>query len=181
MRRLILPLAAAALAAACYDAPSTPTASLLTPRSPASLDGIPPPPPVSGEGFGDFTATDATDNSETSCPTVHDNFTFAYDYLENSPDQNAYLHIRVDGNGLDIAVHETDKKITAKGTLTRPTFSFQINDVLDGTIFNKAEGAPQSVTLSLAGVLTVDGQSCAATATFIARLSDIIDQPPPIP
>ena len=167
MRRLLIPLAAAALAAACYDAPSTP-ASSLTPRSSSRDETLPPPPPASGEGFADFSASPATD-AETDC-SVHDTFTFAYDYFNNGPDGNAYLHIRVDGNGLDVAVHETTKKITANGTLTRPTFTFRIDDVLDGTIFNKAPGVPDRVSLSLTGVLTVNGETCVANATLTAQL-----------
>jgi hypothetical protein len=172
MRRLIIPLAAAALVAACYDAPSTPTASLQTP-GPARLDAIPPPPPASGEGFGDFTAFEATDASETTC-SVHDTFTFAYEYFDSGTDNNAYLHIRVDGNGLDVAVHETTKKITANGTLTRPGFTFQINDVVDGTIFNKEPGVPDRVSLSLTGQLTLtDGTTCVANATLTAQLTKV--------
>jgi len=181
MRRLIIPLAAAALVAACYDAPSTPTASLLTP-GPALLDGIPPPPPATGDGFADFDATPATD-AETDC-SVHDSFTFGYEYFNNTPNTNAYLHIRVDGNGLDVSVHETTKKITANGTLTRPGYSFQINDVLDGTIMNKASGVPARVVLQLTGQLTLtDGTTCVANATLAAQLADVQtpvgDLPPP--
>jgi hypothetical protein len=173
MRRLIIPLAAAALVAACYDAPSTPSASLLTPRSPAALDGIPPPPPASGEGFGDFTAFEAADASQSDC-SVHDTFTFAYEYFDSGTDNNAYLHIRVDGNGLDVAVHETTKKITANGTLTRPDFTFRINDVVDGTIFNKEPGVPDRVSLSLTGQLTLtDGTTCVANATLTAQLTKV--------
>ena len=168
MRRLIIPFAAAALVAACYDNPSAPPSSLLTPRS-ALLDGLPPPPPATGDdGFATFDVTPATD-AETDC-SVHDQFGFAYEYLNNSQNTNAFLHIRVDGNGLDVAVHETTKKITANGTLTRPTFSFQINDVLDGTIFNKEPGVPDRVSLTLTGVLTVNGETCAANATLTAQL-----------
>ena len=173
MRRLILPFAAAALVAACYDAPSTPTSSL-RPAS-ALFDGDPPPPPASGDGFADFNASPATD-AEIDC-SVHDSFTFAYEYFNNSPNTNAYLHIRVDGNGLDVSVHETTKKITATGTLTRPDFSFQINDVLDGTITNKASGVPGRVVLTLTGLLTTAaGETCVANATLTAQLADV--QPP---
>ena len=174
MRRLLIPLAAAALVAACSDAPSTPARSLLTPR-PALLDGLPPPPTVSGDGFADFSASPATD-AETDC-SVQDTFAFAYEYFNNLTDQNAFLHIRVDGNGLDVAVHETTKKITANGTLTRPTFTFRIDDVLDGTIFNKASGVPDRVVLNLTGVLTVNGETCVANATLTARLTGV-DQTP---
>ena len=168
MRRFIIPFAAAALVAACFDSPSAPPSSLLTPRPAVLHDGLPPPPPAGGDGFADFSASPPSD-AEIDC-SVHDTFTFAYDYFNNGPDGNAYLHIRVDGNGLDVAVHETTKKITANGTLTRPTFSFQINDVLDGTIFNKAAGVPDRVSLTLAGVLTVNGETCAANATLNAQL-----------
>src|SRR5262249_5413344 len=136
MRRLIIPLAAAVLVAACSDAPSVPSKSLLAPRSAVLDEGLPPPPPAGGDGRADFDAFPAADASEIACPSVHDSFDFAYEYFNNSPDLNAYLHIRVDGNGLDVAVHETDKKITAKGTLDRPTFSFRIDDVVKGTIAN---------------------------------------------
>jgi hypothetical protein len=174
MRRLIIPFAAAALVAACYDTPSAPPSSLLAHR-PAVLDGIPPPPPASGEGFADFDASPATD-AETDC-SVHDTFTFAYDYFNNGPNTNAYLQLRVDGNGLDVLVHETTKQITANGTLTRPGYSFQINDVFAGTITNKESGVPGRVVLSLTGVLTTDtGETCVANATLSAQLGDV--QPP---
>ena len=178
MRRLIIPLAAAALVAACYDVPSTPTASLRTP-GPARLDAIPPPPPASSDGFADFSASPATD-AETDCSVSHDLFKFEYQYFNNSPSTNAYLHITVDGNGLDISVHETTKKITANGTLTRPAYTFQINDVREGTtIMDKAPGVPASVVLLLTGQLTLaDGTTCVANATFLGRLTDIIEQPP---
>src|SRR5262245_17207869 len=178
MRRLIIPFAAAALVAACYDASSAPPSSLLAPRSAVHDEGIPPAPPVSGDGFANFDASGATDASEIGCPTVHDSFNFAYDYFNNGPKTNAYLHIRVDGNGLDVSVHETTKKITANGTLNRPTFSFQIDEVLDGTIATEAAGVPRGAVLTLAGVLTVDGQSCPATATFTAQLTGV--KPPPV-
>jgi hypothetical protein len=181
MRRLLVPLAAAALVAACYDAPVAPNSSL-RPTS-ALFDGDPPPPPVSGDGFADFTAFPATD-AETDC-SVHDSFTFAYEYFNNTPNTNAYLHMRIDGNGLDVAVHETTKKITAKGTLTRPDFSFRIDDVLDGTIMNKASGIPGRVVLQLSGQLTLtDGTTCVANATLTAQLTDIQTPPgdvPPVP
>ena len=175
MRRLIIPFAAAALVAACFDAPPAAPSSLLTPRSAAHDEGIPPPPPASGEGAADFSASPATD-AEIDCSVSNATFNFAYDYFNNTPDGNAYLHIRVDGNGLDVAVHETTKKITANGTLTRPEFTFQINDVLDGTIFNKAPGVPDRVSLALTGVLTVNGETCVANATLTAQLADV--QPP---
>jgi hypothetical protein len=183
MRRLIVPLAAAALVAACYDAPSSPPSSLLTPRSALLDEGIPPPPPATGDGFADFDATPATD-AETDC-SVHDSFNFAYKYFNNTPNTNAYLKITLDGNGFDITVHETTKKITANGTLTRPTFSFRIDDVLDGTIMNKASGVPGRVVLSLTGQLTTaDGTTCAANATLAAQLGDVQTPPvdvPPVP
>jgi hypothetical protein len=174
MRRLIIPFAAAALVAACYDAPAAPRSSL-RPAS-ALFDGDPPPPPATGDGFADFDAFPATD-AETDC-SVHDSFTFGYEYFNNTPNSNAYLHIRVDENGLDVSVHETTKKITANGTLTRPGYSFQINEVLDGTIMTKASGVPARVALSLTGQLTLtDGTTCVANATLTAQLADI-QQPP---
>src|SRR5262245_43810812 len=184
MRRLLIPLAAAALAVACSDAAFTPPSSLLTPGS-SLREALPPPPTVSGDGFADFSASEASDASEIACPAVRDTFSFAYDYLNNAPNTNAFLHIRVDGNGLDIAVHETTKKITANGTLNRPTFSFQINDVLDGTITNRETGVPGRVVLQLAGLLTVDGQTCVANATLTAQLTEgkqpPVDVPPAVP
>ena len=176
MRRLIIPFAAAALVAACYDAPAAPSSSL-RPAS-ALFDGDPPPPPVSGDGFADFTASEATDNSGSECQASA-LFKFDYDYFNNpQEDGNAYLHMRIDGNGLDIAVHQTEKKITAKGTLTQPDFSFRIDEVLAGTITNK-ESVPETVRLSLSGQLTLtDGTTCAATATLSATLKPVTTTPP---
>ena len=182
MRRLIIPFAAAALVAACYDNPSAPPSSLLTPRS-ALRDGLPPPPPATGEdGFADFSASPATD-AEIDCSVSHDTFGFAYEYLNNSQNTNAYLHIRVDGNGLDVAVHETTKKITATGTLTRPTYTFQINDVVDGTTLPIQDvGAPPRVLLRFLGQLTLaDGTTCLAVGTFSGQLGKTQDVPPPVP
>jgi len=42
--------------------------------------------------------------------------------------------------------------------------------VLDGTIFNKEPGVPDRVTLTLTGVLTVNGETCVANATLTAQL-----------
>jgi hypothetical protein len=180
MRRLIIPFAAAAMVAACYDAPSTPSAqtSSLRPAS-ALFDGDPPPPPVSGEGLADFTAFEAADASETAC-SVSDTFKFAYRYFSNGPDKNAYL-VMNNGKGVDVTVLETTKLIVAKGTVTRPGYSFRIDDVVGGTIKNKGSGIPPRIVLQFTGMLRVEKERCVANAMLSVQLApgQVDPVPPP--
>jgi hypothetical protein len=183
MRRLFIPLAAAAIVAACSDVPSAP-ASLRPGPAHLSREGDPPPPPVSGDGSADFDAF-VGDNSETAC-TAHDSFNFSYQYLKNS-NTNTYLHITVEGRGLDVAVHETENKLTAKGTLNGPGFTFKIDDAVGGTLSDKVSRVPPRVTIQLTGTLTTsEGETCTASAVLRAQLVDVdIDEivvtaePPP--
>ena len=177
MRRLIVPAVVAALAVGCGERAFTPT-SPLTPGA-ASLDlGNPPPPPVAGDGRADLDVFSG-DNSATSCQG-HTSFTFAWDYFVNAPGNNAFLHIRIDGQGLDVSIHQTNKKVDAHGDITAPGFDFSINDVISGGIIDQESHVPGRVVLNLVGTFTDgEGNTCTANATLNASLNG--NEPPPEP
>ena len=173
MHRLTFTVAAAVLLTACADRAADPTAPLRPTTASRDL-GTPPPPPVAGEGRADFEAFPSSD-SELAC-SASSEFNFSYEYLANNPGNNAYLHVRFNGHGLDIAIHQTNQKIDAKGDVTIDDFSFLIKNVLSGNIIDPAHDVPTSVTLHLTGKLTTDGGTCNANAALVLNL---VNTPPP--
>jgi hypothetical protein len=169
MRRLIVPVVVAAFAVGCGERAFTPT-SPLSPSA-ASLDlGNPPPPPVAGDGRADLDVFSGDNSSATSCQG-HTSFTFAWDYFVNGPGNNAFLHIRIDGQGLDVAIHQTDKKVDAHGDITAPGFDFSINNVISGGIIDPETHVPNRIVLNLVGTFTdEEGNVCTANATLHASL-----------
>jgi hypothetical protein len=178
MRRLIVPVVVAAFAVGCGERAINPT-SPLSPRA-ASLDlGNPPPPPVAGDGRADLDVFQGDDSQAASC-SGHTTFTFAWDYFVNKQGNNAFLHIRIDGQGLDVSVHQTDKKVDAHGDITAPGFDFSINDVISGGIIDQETHVPGRVVLNLVGTFTdEEGNTCTANATLTASLNG--NEPPPVP
>ena len=177
MHRVTLAVAAAVLLAACGDRAADPT-SPLRPTTAVRDLGTPPPPPVAGEGRADFEAFPSED-SETSC-SVNTTFNFSYEYFRNANDNNAFLHIRSGGPGLDVAIHQTAKKVDAKGNITGDGFTFAINNVLSGDLTDPEEHVPNSVTFQLTGKLTTGDATCNANATLFLDLTNSPDTPPPV-
>jgi hypothetical protein len=167
MNRIIPLLAAAALLGACADQTVAPPVSSIQPTTAVRGLGN-PPPPVARDGFAEFDAF-LGDNSENTC-SAHDSFSFSYEYLVNKPGNNAFLHIRVDGRGLDVAIHQTNKKVDAKGTIVGPGFSFDIGNVVGGAIINEEQHVPSNVSLQLTGKLTTETGVCTVNATLNAQL-----------
>src|SRR5262249_52436119 len=141
MRRFVLTLAAVTVAAGCGDVSTVPTSSLHP--TVALLSGDPPPPPVGARGFADFDAF-FDDASDVAC-SAHVTFNFSYQYFLNAPGNNSFLHIQTDlGDKVDI--HQTNKKIDANGSITGPGFTFNIQNVVGGTIRDPEERVPGRVS-----------------------------------
>ena len=181
MRRLLPTLALTLLAtASCSDQSVLPVSSLAPTQALKDREGDPPPPPVAGDGFADFSAflgdAEAFQSSE-GC-SAFDSFQLAFEYLLNKPGNNAFLHLRVDGRALDVSAHQTDKKpVDVKGTITGPGFRFDIQQTLGGSIMTGETRLPSTVTFQLVGKLTkTSGFTCTANANLTVHLtsSDII-------
>jgi hypothetical protein len=167
MRRLIVPILVAAFAVGCGERAALPS-SPLSPGAASHDIGTPPPPPISGDGRADLDVF-AGDNSSTDC-SASVSFPFAFEYFVNNPGKNAFLHMHVDGQGLDVAVHQTNKKIDTKGDLSGPGFTFSIQNTLGGEITSSAHPVLNTIVLQLSGTLTQDGHTCTANATLTASL-----------
>ena len=170
MRRFMITLAAVTVVAGCGDVASVPTSSLRP--TVARLDGDPPPPPVGARGFADFDASEG-DASDMAC-SAHASFNFSYQYFLNKPGNNSFLHIQID-QGPNVDIHQTNKKIDAHGTITGAGFTFDIQNVVGGSIQDPEEHVPFRVSLQLTGKLTTETATCIASATLDANLrnSDI--------
>ena len=99
-------------AAACADGTTAMPSSSLRPTGQISAAGNPPPPPLTGRDdgelipdFDDFSSTasvDATRNgsAKTALPSCNlpgsVNLNYAFDYLINKPDNNAFVHLDPD-------------------------------------------------------------------------------------
>ena len=170
MRRVFTPIVIAAFAAACGDRAILPTSPLHTGAASHDL-GNPPPPPVGGDGRAELDVGSDEDGSLATACSAHESFDFAYEYFVNKALNNAFVHIHIDNQGLDAAIHQTHKKIDAHGTLTGPGFVFTITDALGGNIFNgEGGGVPNSVTVNLTGQLTTGETTCTANATLTLEL-----------
>jgi hypothetical protein len=168
-----MPIVVVAFVAGCGERAIAPT-SPLAPSARAS-DGLPPPPPIAADdGFGDLSVFPAGDGSLLTCSQQHVSFQFSYQYLQNGPANNAYLHItQTPGNGLDASIHQTANKHDANGKLSGPGFTFVISSLLaGGNIIGDGIGAPSDVELSLAGTLITPDGSCAATARLSLQLGE---------
>ena len=170
MRRLIMPIVVAAFAAGCGERAALPS-SPLSPGAASRQAGTPPPPPISGDGFADLDVfrDDGSSDEATEC-SAHVSFPFSYEYFVNNPGKNAFLHIHLDGHGLDVAIHQTNKKLDVKGDLTGTGFTFSVADALGGEITDPEHPVLTHVTLQLTGTLTHAGTSCTANATLTASL-----------
>lgn len=165
MRRFLITLAAVTVAAGCGDVASVPTSSLHP--TTALLSGDPPPPPVGARGFADFDAFEG-DASDMAC-SANASFNFSYQYFLNGPGKNSFLHIQID-QGPQVDIHQTDKKIDAHGTITGAGFTFDIQNVVGGSIQDPEERVPFQVSLQLTGKLTTETGTCIANATLNATL-----------
>jgi|SRR6185436_4528172 len=171
MHRVMVTVAAAALFAACSDVSTAPTKALHPGVASLDRSGDPPPPPVAADGSAEFSAFFGDDDG-TTC-NANTTFNFSYQYLQNKNDNNAFLHIRVDGQGLDVSIHQTKNKLTANGTVTGAGFTFDINDAVSGNIMTEGSGAPSTVTVNLTGKLQTNEGTCFANATLTAHLVDV--------
>jgi hypothetical protein len=169
MRRLFVPIVIAAFAAGCGERAIMPT-SPLTPGVAAHDAGTPPPPPISGAGDAELDVFSAGDASSATDCSGSFSFPFSFDYFVNNNGNNAFLHLRADGQGLDASIHETDTKIDGHGNLSGVGFNFSIIAVLAGTITNEHGTLPGTVTLQLTGQFTNGGTTCTANATLTANL-----------
>ena len=167
MRRLYLPMIVAAFVAGCGERAATPT-SLLSPGAAAHDFGTPPPPPIAGDGTGELDVFDSGDGSSTTCSGDFP-ITFSYEYFVNNPGHNSFLHLHI--NGQDVTVHQTDKKIDIHGSITGTGFTFNITDILGGSITNGDGTLPHGVSLPLSGILTTGDGTCQGNATFNANLT----------
>ena len=170
MRRLIVPIVVAAFAVGCGERAVMPT-SPLTPGAASQKAGTPPPPPISGDGFADLDVFASDDSNGQDC-SASGSFTFSYQYLVNNPGKNAVLHIYLDGPGVDVAIHQTTKKIDTSGDMSGTGFTFTIKNTLGGEISNAYHPILANINLQLSGTLTLsDGTTCAANATLAATLN----------
>jgi len=180
MRRLLPTLAITLLAtASCSDQSVLPVSTIAPTQALKDREGDPPPPPVAGDGFADFSAFlgDAEALQSADVCSASDSFQLAFEYLLNKPGNNAFLHLRVDGRALDVSAHQTDKKLDVKGTITGPGFTFDIQQTLGGSIINGETRVPSTVSFQLVGKLTkTSGFTCTANANLTVHLSssDII-------
>jgi hypothetical protein len=174
MRRLFIPIVIAAFAAGCGERAIMPTSSL-TPGAAAHDAGTPPPPPAAGTGDAELDVGSTVDGSSATTCSANESFVFAYEYFVNKTLNNAFLHIHIDDQGLDAAIHQTNQMIDAHGNLTGQGFVFTITNALGGNIFNGEGGTPHSVTVNLTGELNTGEGTCTANATLTLFLT------PPFP
>ncbi len=169
----LVTVVAAVMVAACGDRAPTPMSPLVS--STASLDrGNPPPPPVAGNAFMDFDIFSSEDASEAgTCGAEGNNVSVKFSYVFNKPENNAVLHLGLDGKGTDATVHQTDKKLDAHGTLTGTDFSFKIKDAVAGSIIDAETRFPFIVTFNLTGTLTNEFGTCNANAVVTVQLQSI--------
>jgi len=168
MRRFAVTIIAAALVAACSDRAAAPTSPIRPGDAASFVAGNPPPPPVVGDGSADLTIS-GTDDSALDC-SASASFLFAYEYFLSKTGNNSWVHLSLNGPGLDVAIHETQKKIDARGDLSGAGFTFSITDALSGHIINPDQRVPDHIVVQLTGTLTTDQGSCTGNATFTATL-----------
>jgi hypothetical protein len=173
----VVTLAALVAVAGCSDV-AAPTSRLAPGNASLGL-GDPPPPPVSGDAFLEFSiapAIDGSDEESTTCSAAAAT-SVKFQYFLNTQRTNAFLHIRVDGQGLDASVHQTNNKLTAKGTLTGPGFTFAITNALSGDIIESEVNFPSAVNFQVTGKLTVGTTTCAANANVSVQLQGEEEEP----
>src|SRR5689334_2703356 len=124
MRRLFMPIVVAAFVAGCGERAVMPS-SPLAPGA-RSNAGTPPPPPIAGDGFADLDVFSPDEGSSPAACAANTSFSFAYNYFKNGTDYNAFLHMFINGPGLDVSIHQTSNKLDGKGSITGPGFTFTI-------------------------------------------------------
>ncbi|MDQ6829500.1 MAG: hypothetical protein M3081_11590, partial [Gemmatimonadota bacterium] len=145
--------------------------------------GDPPPPPLTGtDGNGFFTtfgegalagtvAANKVSNASgpTSC-NAELSFQFDWKYFVNKPENNAWIHVDQHGFNGHSQFHSTNKKNDASGQIVGPGFTFQIADVLYGSVFNESRW-PGSYSFTVSGKLTLaDGTKCNTTGNVFLNL-----------
>lgn len=172
MSRFIACAALAALIAGCSDAPVAPK---LVRATAASFDGTPPPPPVTGDGFGDFFAS----NSDVSLAAVvgpcfvSTKTQYQFDYTTDASTESGMqqlAHIKFDADlSHQITIHQMpheDAVVDAQGMIVGPGFSFRIATTETGSTLS-----PADFSIFVTGVLKTADGSCDASAHFSGDLA----------
>lgn len=173
MRRHLALAALALTALACSEQATAPSARDLTPRR--LVAGDPPPPPLTGTGDGSFSATDAAVTGSAApqlaiCSASLSSFIIDWKYFINRPEKSAWIHVDQPQFNGHSDFHSTDKKNDASGQIVGPDFTFKINDVVAGSVFNEAR-RPGSFDFQVTGLLTLaNGTKCNATGNIFLRL-----------
>jgi hypothetical protein len=179
MSRFIAFAVFAALVVGCSDATVAPRS--LSPTS-TSFDGTPPPPPVTGDGFGDFFATSSFDDLSAAsapisgfCGSVGGAITYRFSYSTDQATDplgaNQIAIIKFDEDFThQITIHKSPSQpLEAAGIIagvdgTFGRFSFRITQVTFGTL------SPAHFHIDVNGVLTTDLGSCDAVGQFDGSL-----------
>jgi len=182
MRRLVAAFAIAAFLAACSDSSSTAPTSPLRPGG--RLNGDPPPPPLSGAGFGflgpaeDLSLAAVSSLAAPVCPAMHTfNLTYTISYLLTNTLNNEMAHLDIvppspaspnDALQGQVTMHDLGNgKSDAKGRVTDSGFAFDITAgdgeltssdfhyTISGTLTDLTTGAKCQASTVLSGFFTL--------------------------
>lgn len=169
MSRFIAFAAVAALIAGCSDAPVAPKS--LHPTA-ASFDGTPPPPPVTGFGFGTFSAGIGEEELaaivEPCFVSTDTHYQFVYTTDQaTEPGMNQVAHIKFDEDlSHQITIHqklnEPPPVVDAEGIIVGPGFSFRIisSSLVSGIL------TPAGFQIFVTGILKTSAGSCETSGQF---------------
>jgi hypothetical protein len=183
MRRFIAFTAVAALMAGCSDAPVAPRS--LHPTA-ASLAGTPPPPPVTGDGFGRFLAgveegfAATVDPGCSASATMTFQFVYTTDAATEPVGMNQVAHIKFDGLlSHQITIHQKlDEPLTevvdAEGIIAgtdelNREFSFRI--ISSKPTAGGMMPPPGAFDIDVRGVLKTPDGSCETSANFFGHFT----------
>ncbi|MGI8498631.1 MAG: hypothetical protein ACR2OG_13725 [Gemmatimonadaceae bacterium] len=178
MNRLAASAAIALLVAACTE-PATAPATLGV--SAPSLDlGTAPPPRLTGGGSAtlvvgtvnqlSLVSATATGAASVACQG-QTSFGFTYDYLINPVNNNAFLHLKLDGVPREVTLHQTLTRSDAHGSIGGDGFIFDITDALSLNLIDSHTRTVTHFSALLTGTLThADGTTCQASAVLAGFL-----------
>ena len=175
MRRFLAIVGVAAFLAACSDANVTNPVSRTRPGA-ASLDGDPPPPPLSGTGDGSLVLgfSDLAPQATTTCSISHSfGLSYSFSYLAPDPNNQQVVHLALDGTPTtgEITLHKNQNgKSNAQGNISDGSFSFnlQSGDIISLTEFE--------FDFQVTGVLTnlATGEKCTVSGQLEGSLVELI-------
>ncbi len=173
MTRLLTIVVLAAFVVGCSDKVTTAPQSLHP--SAASRDfGTPPPPPLTGDGFGDLStiggeAAAIATGGPSAAPLVCSEstpLTYHFSFVTSQPGDNMVAELQFeDPLSGHVSIHQAPNHgVDAQGIISGPGFSFRITNVNSGTLDEF------SFDLFVDGVLTTPAGSCSTAAHLTGSL-----------